>query len=265
MEPMPTIFVSHGGPNVVTDPSEARDYLRGLSERLPRPKAIVIASAHFETDGPTVVRDPKPGMIYDFGGFSRELYEMVYPAPGDPALAGRVHGLLESAGLSPAYADERGYDHGTWTVLRLAWPDADIPVVQVSIDPSRDAAYHHRLGAALAPLRDEGVLMIGSGHITHNLRAVFSAMREGMPSDPEMASKVDGFVGWMADAIASGDTEALLAWRDKAPFVADNHPTDEHLMPLFLAAGAAGSNPRAEHAHASRQFGFFAWDSWIFH
>lgn len=107
--------------------------------------------------------------------------------------------------------------------------------------------------------------MIGSGHITHNLRAVFSAMREGMPSDPEMASKVDGFVGWMADAIASGDTEALLAWRDKAPFVADNHPTDEHLMPLFLAAGAAGSNPRAEHAHASRQFGFFAWDSWIFH
>ncbi|MCR9122802.1 MAG: dioxygenase [Phyllobacteriaceae bacterium] len=264
MEPMPTIFVSHGGPNVVTDPSEARAYLEGLSGRLPRPRAIVIASAHFETDGPTVVRDPHPGMIYDFGGFAPELYEMIYPAPGDPALAETVHGLLDQAGLSPAYADKRGYDHGTWTVLRLAWPDADIPVVQVSIDPSRDAAYHHRLGAALAPLRDEGVLMIGSGHITHNLRAVFSAMREGMPSDPEMASKVDDFVGWMAEAIASGDIDALLVWRDRAPFVADNHPTDEHLMPLFFAAGAAGEGARAEHAHASRQFDFFAWDSWIF-
>jgi len=265
MGPMPTIFVSHGGPNVVTDQSEARTYLEELSERLPRPRAIVIASAHFETEGPTVVRDPKPGMIYDFGGFAPELRDMVYPAAGDPALAERVHGFLGQAGLSPSYADRRGYDHGTWTVLRLAWPDADIPVVQVSIDPSRDAAYHHGLGAALAPLRDEDVLLMGSGHITHNLRAVFSAMREGMPSDPAMTKKVEGFVGWMADAIESGDANTLLAWRDKAPFVADNHPTDEHLMPLFFAAGAAGEGARPEHAHDSRQFGFFAWDSWIFH
>ncbi|MBO6636779.1 MAG: dioxygenase [Roseitalea sp.] len=264
MEPMPTIFVSHGGPNVVTDPSEARDYLRGLSDRLPRPEAIVIASAHFETDGPTVVRDPNPGMIYDFGGFAPELYEMVYPAPGHPALASRVHGLVDAAGLAPRYADERGYDHGAWTVLKLAWPDADIPVVLVSIDPKRDAAYHHALGAALAPLRDEGVLLMGSGHITHNLRALFGVMRDGMPSDPAMAEKVEAFVEWIGDAIGTGDTTALLAWRDRAPFVADNHPTDEHLMPLFFAAGAAGNGAQAEHAHASRQFGFFAWDSWIF-
>jgi 4,5-DOPA dioxygenase extradiol len=265
MGSMPAIFVSHGGPNVVTDPSEARDYLGSLSEKLPRPEAIVIVSAHFETGGPTVVRDPKPGMIYDFGGFSRELHEMVYPAPGGPGLAERVHGLLDGAGLSPQYADRRGYDHGAWTVLKLAWPDADIPVVQLSIDPARDAAYHYGLGAALAPLRGEGVLLMGSGHITHNLRAIFSAMRDDMAADPAMADKVGSFVGWFAETIANGDTDALLAWRDRAPFVADNHPTDEHLMPLFFAAGAAGKDARAEHAHASRQFGFFAWDSWIFH
>ena len=264
MTAMPSIFVSHGGPNVVIDPSEARDYLEGLSKRLPRPKAIVIMSAHFETDGPVVVRDPQPDMIYDFGGFAPELYEMIYPAPGDPDLAGSVHGLLDQARLSPRYADDRGFDHGVWTVLRLAWPEAEIPVVQVSIDPNRDAAYHHAVGQALAPLRADGILLIGSGHITHNLRALFSVLREGAKADPAMVEKVDAFVGWFSDVIAKRDTQRLLAWRDEAPFVADNHPTDEHLMPLFFAYGAAGEGAEPEHAHASRQMGFFAWDSWIF-
>lgn len=249
---------------MVTDPSEARDYLESLSTRLPRPKAIVIMSAHFETDGPVVVRDPQPKMIYDFGGFAPELYEMVYPAPGDPDLAGRVHGLIEQAGLSPRYADERGFDHGVWTVLRLAWPEADIPVVQVSIDPNRDAAYHHAIGQALAPLREEGVLLIGSGHITHNLRALFSVLREGVEADPAMVEKVDAFVKWFSETIAERDTKRLLAWREQAPFVDDNHPTDEHLLPLFFAYGAAGDQVEPDHVHASRQMGFFAWDSWIF-
>lgn len=264
MSAMPTVFVSHGGPNVVTDSSEARDYLEGMAARWPRPAAIVIMSAHFETDGPTVVRDPRPPMIYDFGGFSPELYEMVYPAPGAPALAERVHGLLTDSGLSPDYADERGYDHGTWTVMRLAYPDADIPIVQVSIDPNRDAAYHHAVGRALAPLRHDGILLVGSGHITHNLREAIAVMLGGQPSDDAIGDKVDAFVEWFAQTLGASDTERLLDWRDQAPFVADNHPTDEHLMPLFFAAGAAGEGAVAERAHASRQYGFFAWDSWIF-
>lgn len=265
MTDMPSIFVSHGGPNVVIEPSEAHDYLATLGTTLPRPKAIVIVSAHFETDGPVVVSDPRPAMIYDFGGFAPELYEMVYPAPGEPALAGRVARLLAEAGLEPRVAPERGYDHGTWNTLILAYPEADIPVVQLSVDPRRDARYHYALGKALAPLREEGVLLIGSGHITHNLRAIFGAMRHGQSLDPELPGKIEAFTEWFADRFAAGDTEAILDWKDKAPFVAENHPTDEHLMPLFFAYGAGGEKPEAERAHHSRQFGFFAWDSWLFH
>lgn len=264
MTAIPSLFVSHGGPNVVTDPSEARDYLSGIENLVGRPKAIVIQSAHFETGGPVVVTDPAPGMIYDFGGFSPELYRMTYPAPGEPELAMRVAHLLAGAGMNPRVAPKRGYDHGMWNILKLAFPAADIPVVQLSIDPSRDAAYHHALGAALAPLRQECVLLIGSGHITHNLRAVFSAMRSGMAADPAMARSVGEFTEWFADRFAAGDREAILDWADRAPHAPENHPTDEHLMPLFFAYGAGGVDAKATRAHASRQYGFFAWDSWMF-
>jgi 4,5-DOPA dioxygenase extradiol len=260
----PSLFLSHGGPNIVTEPSKARDYLRNLPEITGKPKAIVLVSAHFETDGPVVVTDPAPEMIYDFGGFSEELYQMVYPAPGEPELAMRVAHMLSDAGFDVRVTPKRGYDHGAWTSMMLAFPQADIPIVQLSIDPNRDAAYHYALGAALAPLRDEGIMLVGSGHITHNLRAVFGAMRGGMKPDPEMTAKVEAFTQWFADKFAQGDREAILNWRDEAPFVAENHPTDEHLMPLFFAYGAGGENAKAERVHASRQFGFFAFDSWKF-
>jgi 4,5-DOPA dioxygenase extradiol len=259
---MPSLFVSHGGPNVVTDPSEARDYLSSIRKIVGRPRAIVVQSAHFETDGPVVVADPAPGMIYDFGGFAPELYRMTYPAPGEPKLAMRIAQMLDAAGLAPRVAGKRGYDHGAWNVLKLAFPEADIPVVQLSIDPARDAAYHHALGAALAPLRDEGILLLGSGHITHNLRAVFGAMRLGQAADPRMAHHVDAFTQWFADRFGDNDRDAILDWRNRAPFVGENHPSDEHLMPLFFAYGAGGA--KAERTHASRQYGMFAWDSWKF-
>lgn len=265
MAKLPSLFVSHGGPNVVTDDTPARDFLRSLSTLVERPSAIVVMSAHFETDGVAVVADPQPGMIYDFGGFSPELYEMVYPAPGSTAVAEGVLDLLDAACLAPQRVEKRGYDHGTWTPLLLGFPDADVPVVQVSVDPSRNAAWHHSVGAALAPLREEGVLLIGSGHITHNLRALFPVMRHGRPSDPVLIRQVNDFVGWFADTLAAGDTDALLDWRRRAPHVAENHPTDEHLMPIFFAHGAAGEAPRAERVHASKQYGFFAWDSYLFH
>ncbi|WP_157015455.1 DODA-type extradiol aromatic ring-opening family dioxygenase [Mesorhizobium xinjiangense] len=261
---MPTLFISHGGPNIVIDDIAARHYLEGLSGLFPRPKAIVIMSAHFEADGVVVVSDPKPEMIYDFGGFAPELYEMQYPAPGDPDLAGRVVGLLGEAGLEPSTVGKRGYDHGVWTPLKLAFPEADIPVVQVSIDPHRDAAWHYRAGAALAPLRDDGVLLIGSGHITHNLRAYFGAARLGRSVDPEMPQKVKAFTDWFAQRFAAGDRQAILDWKEKAPYPADNHPTDEHLMPLFFAYGAAGEGAHAERTHDSVEQGFFAYDSWLF-
>lgn len=265
MPAQPTIFVSHGGPTIVIEDTPARDHLRELAQTLPvRPKAIIIASAHFETEGAAVVSDPAPGMIYDFGGFPQELYEMVYQAPGDPALAERVKTMLEENGIETRLVDQRGYDHGTWTTMKLAFPEADIPIVQVSIDPSRDAEYHYKLGAALAPLREEGVLLVGSGHITHNLRAVFNAMRGTATVDPEMAGKVSAFTEWFARTLESDDKEAVLHWDSRAPFVKDNHPSDEHLMPIFFAYGAAGPDAHATRIHDSRQFGFFAFDCYRF-
>ncbi len=157
--------------------------------------------------------------------------------------------MLEDAGFAVEVADKRGYDHGAWTPMMLAFPAADIPIVQLSIDPTRDAAYHYALGKALAPLRDDDILLIGSGHITHNLRAVFGAMRGGLRPDADMAGKVDAFTGWFADAFARGDRAAILDWKEKAPFVAENHPTDEHLMPLFFAYGAGGEGASAKRVH----------------
>lgn len=264
MTSTPSLFISHGGPNIVLSDTPARHYLEGLEGIVGRPKAIVIVSAHFETDGVAVVTDPTPGMIYDFGGFAPELYRMVYPAPGEPALAGRVLALLEDAGLQPARIGARGYDHGTWTPLKLAFPDARIPVVQVSIDPSRDATWHYRLGRALAPLREEGVLLIGSGHITHNLRAFFGAVRRGEAVDPALAAKVKAFTDWFDDRLSAGAVDDVLDWKEKAPFPAENHPTDEHLMPIFFALGAAGEHPKARRVHASVDNGFFANDSYLF-
>ena len=264
MTSIPTLFISHGGPNIIISDTPARHYLEGLSAILPRPRAIVISSAHFETDGVAVVTDPAPEMIYDFRGFAPELYEMVYPAPGDPALAERVLGLLAEAGLAPKRAERRGYDHGTWTPLKLAYPGADIPIVQVSIDPNRDAAWHHAVGRALAQLRHDGVLLIGSGHITHNLRAFFSVVRQGEEPDPGLPAKVKAFTDWFDETLSAGDTEALLDWKKRAPYPAENHPTDEHLMPIFFAHGAAGEGAHGRRIHDSVNFGFFANNSYLF-
>lgn len=261
---IPSIFISHGAPTIVMEASPARDYLASLGEQIDRPKAIVVMSAHFEASGPTVVADPAPEMIYDFGGFPDEMYRMVYPAPGEPALARRVAGMMEQAGLKTTVLDKRGFDHGTWTPMMLAYPDAEVPIVQIAVDPNRDANYHYEIGKALAPLAEEGILLVGTGHITHNLRAVFSIMRSGEAADPEMVKKVDAFTGWFAEKFSENDTRAILNWKEHAPFAAENHPTDEHLMPLFFAYGAGGENPDAVRAHHSVQFEFFTYESWMF-
>lgn len=264
MATLPTLFVSHGGPSIVLEDKPATRYLRSLPQIVGRPSAILVVSAHFETDGVAVVTDPAPDMIYDFRGFAPELYEMVYPAPGSPELAARALALLVGAGFEPETVEKRGYDHGTWTSLMLAFPEADIPVVQVSIDPQRDARWHYRVGRALAPLREEGVLLVGSGHITHNLRAFFTVLRQGAAVDPALAMQVRAFTDWFARKLDEGDVEALLDWKAQAPFPAQNHPTDEHLMPIFFALGAAGEGAHGRRVHDSADFGFFANDSYLF-
>lgn len=238
---IPPLFVSHGAPNMILYDSPTRSFLAELGARLPRPKAVVSISAHFMASRPAVVADPKPEMIYDFGGFERELYTMTYPAPGEPTLAGRILDLFETAGLEPARIEKRGYDHGTWIPLKLMYPAADIPVVQVSVQPRRDPRHHWEMGRALAPLAGEGVMILASGSLTHNLHAAFDRRGGFRPRDEAPEAWVTAFADWIAEKIAAGDVEALLDYRAQAPFAGRNHPTDEHLLPLFVALGAGGA------------------------
>ncbi|MFK7793407.1 MAG: class III extradiol ring-cleavage dioxygenase [Devosiaceae bacterium] len=264
MSLMPTLFISHGGPNVVLDEFEAHFFLKDLQSYVPKPSAIVINSAHFEAQGPAVVHDANPGMMYDFGGFADELRQMVYAAPGHPELAETVTHLLRDADLSPQSVAQRGYDHGAWNPLILAFPEADIPVVQVSVDPAADAAWHLKLGNVLAPLRNEDVLVIGSGHITHNLKEVIGVMRGAKP-DADLPAKVSAFTDWFHDKITAGDQNTAQNWLAEAPFARDNHPTDEHFFPIFTAWGAAGQGATGERIHQSTQMnGAFAWDAYRF-
>src|SRR5690606_23843260 len=183
-----------------------------------------------------------------------ELRRLVYPAPGDADLAERVAVLLDSAGLRPTRVARRGYDHGIWVPLMLLYPEADIPVVQVSVQPGRDAAHHYRLGRALAPLGEENVLVIGSGSLTHNLREVFG--HGGMRSRQHpVEAWASAFADWMAERAAAGAVNDLLAWHERAPHAERNHPTDEHLMPFFVALGAAGEGASGARIHTSGEFG----------
>lgn len=264
MSLMPSLFISHGSPDVAIADTEATRFLRGLSADLPRPRAIVVASAHFEAEGRVLVSgDAHPETIHDFGGFDPSLYAIQYPAPGDPRLAAGIAAALGAGGFAAEVVSNRGFDHGTWVPLSLAYPAADIPVVQVSIDPSEGPAHHLRLGEALAFLRAEEVLVIGSGSFTHNLREAFARIRQGKREDatPEWVS---GFAEWMTDRLVAGDRPALEAYRSQAPFARENHPTDEHLMPLYVALGAAGAGAAATKLHASHDFGVLAMEAFAF-
>jgi 4,5-DOPA dioxygenase extradiol len=241
--------------------SPARRFMQELGKSLPRPKAILLASAHWQTaGGPAVSLAPQPATIHDFGGFPRALFEIEYPAPGAPDAAERAAGLLEAAGLPVGRSAQRGLDHGAWVPLSLMYPEADVPVAQVSILHGASPAEHLRLGAALATLRREGVLVIGSGSLTHNLYEF-----RGQGVDAPVPHWVSDFEAWMKDRLEKNDRAALLDYRRAAPFAAENHPTDEHLLPLYVAIGAAGADARATLLHSSFEHGVLAMDAYAFH
>lgn len=256
---MPTLFVSHGSPMIVLDQSPTRAFLEQYAPELPRPKAILVITAHFEAAQPTLTAAERPPMIYDFGGFPEPLYRMSYPAPGGPSLAMRAAELLQQAGFAPRIDATRGFDHGTWTPLKLLYPDADIPVVQLSVDPRRDARWHFQLGEALAPLRDEDVLIIGSGSLTHDLYAFFGRRAPGGPSPKDYAA---AFAAWMAERIESGRIEEVLDWDVGAPDALRNHPTPEHILPLFVALGAGG--PARRRVHEAMDHDILSMDAYAF-
>jgi 4,5-DOPA dioxygenase extradiol len=257
---LPTLFLSHGAPTLPLVDSPATTFLRGLAATIERPKAIVVASAHWETAQPELNSVARNGTIHDFSGFPRALYELQYPAPGEPALAARIAATLTAAGFSASLDTARGLDHGAWVPLLLAFPDADIPVLQLSLQSHLGPVHHEKLGVALASLRAEGVLVVGSGSWTHDLRRF-----RGQAADAPVQPDVTEFAEWMDRAVLEGRRDDLLAYRSRAPYAADNHPTEEHLLPLYVALGAAGLGARAEHLHKSAMYSMLRMDAYAFH
>lgn len=241
----PVYFIPHGGgPWPVMEDTrfggawvDLRHFLESVKSALPeRPKAIVAVTAHWDdVDTVTVSTAEKPGMYYDYYGFPPHTYEIQYPAPGSPAVAERVRQVLADAGIATATDAARGYDHGTFVPLMVAFPDADIPVVQMSIRRDLDPAFHIALGKALAPLRDEGILIVGSGLSYHNMRMFGSA-------DPHHVAQAQSFDAWLKETLESTDVPArdarLEHWWDNADARACHFPTPEHFLPVMVAAGA---------------------------
>ncbi|AZF57586.1 class III extradiol ring-cleavage dioxygenase [Pseudomonas sp. R11-23-07] len=231
----PSLFISHGSPMLALQPGASGPALQALAAALPRPKAIVVVSAHWESHGLLVSGSAAPETWHDFGGFPRELFAVQYPAPGDPRLANEIAELLQADGLTAQVDNQRPFDHGTWVPLSLMYPAADIPVVQVSLPSRMGPAFQTRVGNALCSLRDQGVLLIGSGSITHNLGEL--DWRAG----PETITPwAQAFRDWVVEKLAASDETALHDYRLLAPHAVRSHPSDEHLLPLYFARGAGG-------------------------
>ena len=250
---MPSLFVSHGAPTLIIEDRPARAFLAGLAGLVPRPTAILAVSAHWTTDRPAVSVSGQPETIHDFYGFPEQLYRLHYKAPGAPELARRV------ATLTGAVPADYGLDHGAWVPAMLGWPAADIPIFQLSVQPEMTPAHHIALGRKLAPLRDEGVLVLGSGSATHNLRRL---VRGGGDVAPEPWAQA--FDDWLADTLEQGDEAALADYRTGAPHARDAHPTDEHFLPLHVAFGAAGEGARGHALHRSFSLGNLSMAAYAF-
>jgi 4,5-DOPA dioxygenase extradiol len=258
----PTLFVSHGSPMLALTRSPAQQFLQRLGAELPRPEGVVVVSAHFASREPAVVTDPHPETVYDFGGFPAELYQITYPAPGDPELAADVARLVGKAGLPVAEIAERGFDHGTWVPLSLIWPAADVPIVQLSMQPHQNAAHHLTLGRAIASLRERDVLVVGTGTMTHNLRELMTGGMKPIDAAPE--EWAIAFADWIADRTAAGAVEDLVHYRERAPSAVRAHPSDDHFLPFFVALGAAGEGAKGKRIHASIEYGALAMDAYRF-
>ncbi len=265
----PPLFVSHGSPMIALEPGAAGHFMQRLGPTIERtfgrPRAILAVSAHTTTREPVVLGGARHEAIHDFGGFPQALFDMRYDSPGAPAVAARAADLLAGAGIAAHLLDEGGLDHGIWTPLVHMWPTADVPVVPLSLVPFAAPAAQFALGEALAPLADEGVLVLGTGSITHNLRLVFANRAiddtgEGVPERDESAA----FRRWVHERATARDWEALFDYRRQAPHAALMHPTDEHWLPFYAPAGAGGREAVPVRLHDSVTFGVLGMDAYAF-
>lgn len=261
MSPSPTaLFVPHGAPTFALRPGAAGTALTTIVRTLPQPRAIIIVSAHWDTALPTVGFAERPETIHDFWGFPDELYTLRYPATGCREAANEVVAAIKAAGLPVVEDAERGLDHGAWVPLRLMFPEADVPVIPLSIQSRGGPQQAYTLGQALAPLAAKGFLMIGSGNVTHNLRDYQQAAQ----NNGQTPAYVRQFTDWLAERLVAHDIPALFDYRRQAPGAAQAHPSDEHLLPLFVALGAGGEAAKAERFHAGIDNYVIAMDAYKF-
>ncbi|WP_339298412.1 class III extradiol ring-cleavage dioxygenase [Paenibacillus sp. FSL R5-0623] len=254
---MPSLFIAHGAPSLALEENVYTEFLQKLGQELPKPKAIVLFSAHWESTTQLVSSVANYETIYDFGGFQPELYQIKYPAQGQAETTAEVERLFAEAGIPVQTDDVRGLDHGAWVVLRLLYPDADIPVVALSVNRYLTGEQQYRVGQALASLREQDILVIGSGGTVHNLRRL-NWESDGV--DP-WASEFDN---WLHDKLVSWDTESLFSYDKLAPSAQAAVPTSEHFVPLLLAMGAGDQNKRASLLFKAYQYGNLSLSCWKF-
>ena len=260
-ERMPTYFISHGGGPWPWIPQMRQMFVNLetslVKMRAEKPRAVLMVSGHWETDEVAVMASPKPPMVYDYYGFPPETYEIVYPAPGAPALAERTAGLLREAGIAVSLDTRQGFDHGTFAPMAVIWPEAEVPTYQVSIRKDYDPARHFAIGRALAPLRDEGVLIVGSGLSYHNLRMF----------GPQAKVPSEAFDAWLGETLAlpAGQRTAALENWETAPYARVCHAQEDHLVPLFVALGAAEADKAERVYHDVGLMGGVTASSYRFH
>lgn len=255
---VPALYVSHGAPLFAVDACETGPALtrwgKALRAQFPALRGVVVMSPHWMARTPQVMTGPQPATWHDFGGFPPALYQLQYPAPGAPALAQEVLDLLQAAGVAAQGDAQRPFDHGAWVPLMHLFPEADLPVVQVALPVGAGPAEVHAMGAALRGLRSQGVLVLGSGSMTHNLAEFFGGAREPAPYVIE-------FSRWIESALARGDVKALLNYRSLAPHAERAHPTEDHFLPLFFALGAAGDDLHANYLSREVMYSMLAMDA----
>ena len=256
MNPLPVLFISHGAPTFALEPGTLGPALTALGGSLGEARAILVVSPHWQTAGVEVQGAAAPGTIHDFGGFDPKLYTLTYPAHGHPELAARAATLLSEAGFSTRVEPARGFDHGAWVPMRHLRPGADLPVFQVSMPRRLDAAGAVALGRALAPLRAEGVVIAGSGSLTHNLWEIQA------PQSPPAAYARE-FAEWVGVRVLAGDLESLAGYRTRAPHAERAHPTEEHYLPLVVAAAAASRSDVAALVPGGILYGVLSMDSFV--
>nr|WP_275984104.1 class III extradiol ring-cleavage dioxygenase [Paenibacillus hamazuiensis] len=254
---MPSIFLAHGAPTLVMEDNAYTRFLKTLGSKLPKPKAAVLFSAHWESRVQMISAVPEYETIHDFFGFPDPLYEITYPAKGDIALSLQIERLFADEGISSVLDDRRGLDHGAWSLLRLMYPEADVPVAALSVNPRLTPEEQYRIGRALAPLRECGALIVGSGGTVHNP----DMLEWDSAQVKEWALTFDQ---WLAEQLETWNTEALFDYEQRAPYAGEAVPTPEHFAPVLLAMGAADGGRKARLLHRQYQLGTLSLSAWMF-